>query len=680
MRKTMLFSFLVFFLIFSSSASAQEFEVWSAPFSLCRCGSSSQEVFVLNNGADDVFLVSLSGSASNIASLSESTFFIPAGSQKSFLVSYHAPCEGVSGGVDIEISSISGVKKVISQDIVADICANTAVMPEITVSSACPCSPLEYSFVVKNSGGFIETYSFEASEFSSNFIFSPNSVRLSPGQEVTVKAVVKNSCSVHGNYSFVITVFAEKSRTKAKIPVSALIVPCYSYSITAGRIGADKFVNQSAVYDVCRNFKYQIPLLFENRAPFRNTYDISVSGKYASIPYSRITLEKSQRALVNISFAPEDSGNYSIFVDAESVLGNRASHLRLPVVVERCYDVNINAPSRIIVSRPVEVPVFLENLGSKSANVLIKLSGATAVLEKSAAIVGGNETINLILDYDGKARVENAEFSIKLDDGTIKSRKITIVFGKPFFYAYKYYILLFLVLAVLVVYAAMRLPKRSPPPKKNKKVVAVKKKVNSGIVSLSGAPEIKKKDFNILAVLGVILVFLILMLLFSLPVPTLTSSLSEKMIGAFPEQRWDSGRILRADFGKYINGSLIVGSESKVSAWSVGNVVYFMAEGNWTGSNFIDLTITKDGNSTKTEKIFFTIDPLQEDGYFMHGVNVYKTFLMFAYDYGRAYYVYSAMSFVIFVVLVIFFVSKRKKLADKKIKKLSNQLTRITIK
>ncbi len=562
------------------------------------------------------------------------------------------------------------------------------IIPVVSAAS-CPCTPIEYEFKITNTYPSPETFSFESTVQNGQVVFSPSQITLASGKSKTIHASLLTPCSVHGNYTFNFKVNAEQAEKTKILPAKAEILSCYDFSISAKQIG-NVLESQTVAYETCVDEEYQIPLRISNNAEFTNKFDLEIEGKYASLEHDTLLLGSDTGALVNISFNPGKGGNYSLFFEAESQLGDVEKKIRLPVTVKDCYSLKITAPSKFWVGEE-DIPILLENQGSEEVNALLSVDSELVSLDKTALVIENSEVVNLVIESSEHVGVEKVNLKISLDNGEVLSKDMKLVFGNPWVYSYLWYFVGALIIIILIVLFIVL----SSFGKTQKIVESIKRKAGikqtkqtvsnqTKIAKTPKAPKPENKSYK--CIISLIVLIIILALIFSLPIPTVAPNLADENVtfGSLPELKWNNNRLLRVDLSDINASNTKLLTNDKVFVRSLGKVAYLAANSNWTGSDFIDLV--KDNS---TENVLFDLDSENLKGFFPHGVNVYKTLGIYVYDSVRTPIGLSILILVVLLIailLVIFLPSKdvgkdeSKGKGKSKIKKADHRLTRIVVK
>ena len=483
-------------IVFSTSNS---FETWTNDISLCKCGISSQTVNIFNYGDDSVFSILLEGNAASWSSLSQNNIFLKSGTSGTLTINYNVPCNANSEKIKITVSSIKNEKQELNSNLIVGKCENTIITPIKIFSKKNPCENLDYSFKVKNIGNFRETYNFKISKYNDYFKFSPSQVSLNPNQEITVLGQMRLPCSKFGNHTFNINIISERNNEKNYFKNYAEINHAYDFAITSGEFNS-LFKPQTKVYETCINQKYNIPILIENKANLNNRFYLDLDGKYAYLNENKIILKSNSNKIINISYNPKKEGNYYLFLTTKTELGKDISKIKIPVKVSNCYDLDI--PVKEIKKSNSIIKIPIENIGTKTVEANIKLlKNKYSKLESDKLIVKNKTILNLYTDPSVINKVDKITLAFQLNNGEILKKRINIVFGKPFFYTYKNYIIIGIILLILLIclikYRIKKNKENYDKKRKNidKIILNIKKNVDEEIIKENkNTKKIKEKN------------------------------------------------------------------------------------------------------------------------------------------------------------------------------------------
>lgn len=474
------FLLLIIPIIFTSvQAKSNSFEVWTSDISMCKCSLASQKVSVLNTNEASLFNVTLEGKGAEWADLSENSFFLNTGEKKEFYINYNVPCNGNSRDIDIKVQSLKDEEIITTSNLNVGKCKNVQVTPTKTYAEACPCEDLTYSFKLSNTGNFRETYEFEATKFNEDFVFNPSKVTLNPFEQVTVYATLNRNCGAYGKSDFEIKAIAVDNKQSTSFQVRSDINACYNNSLTVGKI-QDTFVPQTSIYDLCADQKVRIPVKIKNEANLNNKFILDLKGdRNAELSADKFILKSGDEATVFINYKPNEIKSKYLYLTSNAVLGDTTNKIRIPVNIENCYDLKIISPKEINVDG-LEIPIYLQNIGTKPINALVAISdNDNFLLETKKIDIVNKSTLNIKVNQNLNNDVEKIKVAFKLNNGNIESKKFNVVWGTPLFYTYKWYILLGIIVIIAIVLLIMYLIDRNNKNfnKKSKKTNKIVKSV-----------------------------------------------------------------------------------------------------------------------------------------------------------------------------------------------------------
>ncbi len=615
----------------------------------CQCGVYETTINILNTGSDNTFTIEFSGSGAQWATVAENFIFLKQGEQRQVPVYVNIPCNANTADLFFTVSSINGVQKDLYQDIPITRCSNLQVEPIQDMQTANPCRPLAYTFDVFNAGNFQETYEFETSEFKRETQFLPESISLFPQTTATVTAIVTPACDEYGEFDFEFTIKALSNDQETSIPVSAYINRDYGFTTTAGYFDENNqniFTPKTTPYEACINENYVIPIRLTNDGSVQNTYDLDVSMGVLSEYAPTIPAHSSK--LIALAILEKNVQQEVIVLDIETELGDFEQKLGIPVDIQNCYDATIHAPETYYVNQST-LYVGVTNDGSKELNVQYALAGSPYLhLQTSEDTFTDQSTVAIAaaLPHTG---VEKATLYAQLNNGDVISKDIDFIFGQPFWHTYGDVIAVVIVLLILFIVASIIYKKKYYRPKRKvkphsqrvKKALEDIKKEKS--VAKKIAKEDKKRKFCPKLATSIALL-VILIVLFFLPIPTFQNNQSNSSL------EFEQDNMLRINLQDVANSSYYGVVENDDVHLQTKSTYLYIASENTTqteieirlnGSEaFIPVSVVNSTNETFIE----------------HGVNVYKTIGILAYDDAKentTQYVIYALLLILFIAMII---------------------------
>ena len=332
-----IFVILLIISIKAGFALKEDFNAYAPSKTLYVCACSDAEnLITLENTGDvaSVYGITQSGSALNYSAINPTTFSLKPGESKEVHNFIGAPC-GIEGSFDLTttVDTAFGSAKEIVQAVDIRQCVNVDVIQTEKPTEVCPCSPVRYDFVVKNTGDFAETYNISVTPFPEYVTVSENLLVLGPGQSKEIYVFVATPCGIYGDMDFSLVVGAQRSNVKAELPFNLKINACYDYSVSS----AD-------VMNVCKDIRNVAPVIITNNADVANTYFLSTDAAWSFFDAGVITLLKKQAANINLTLYPSavPEGTYNLTLRSVSERGEMIVDKSVSTIVENCYSLAIS--------------------------------------------------------------------------------------------------------------------------------------------------------------------------------------------------------------------------------------------------------------------------------------------------------------------------------------------------
>ncbi|MBD3313321.1 hypothetical protein GF345_02675 [Candidatus Woesearchaeota archaeon] len=392
--------FLILLVISMKSAFAlqEDFNAYASQKTLyaCSCSDLENSITIENTGdVTSVYEISQSGSALPYSAFSPSRLTLKPGESRRIPNFISAEC-GTEGNFAL-ITSITtefGLSKQMEQAVDVRKCINTDVIQTEQPSDVCPCKPVRYTFVVKNTGDFVETYNLNVTPYAEYISISEEVLVLGPGKSEEIYVFVATPCGIYGELDFVLRVEAQTNEMIAELPFSLNINPCYDYSISS----ADS-------YSVCKDIRNSVPVTITNNADVANSYFLNTNSQWAFFDSGVVSLAKKQATNVNVTVYPSavPEGLYNITFNAVSERGQLPVDKSVSVSVENCYSIHLTTdPAPQLVSCEQYIANgHASNDGTRASRYSFSLFGEEwASLGKQEAVVnpGTTEDVPVMLN------------------------------------------------------------------------------------------------------------------------------------------------------------------------------------------------------------------------------------------------------------------------------------------
>ncbi|MCX8147018.1 MAG: hypothetical protein N3D84_00965, partial [Candidatus Woesearchaeota archaeon] len=337
---------------------------------ICACSHTENTLTVENTGdVASTYSVKQEGTAMPFSSLSPTTFTLKPGETKQIHNFINVPC-GIEGKYNLItiIDTIFGTSKELVQEIEVKKCINIDLSLKEQPAEVCPCTPAKYTFIIKNTGDFTETYYIEAAPTPKYVSISEKVVVLEAGKSKEIYVFVNAPCGFFGEQEYSLIATTQKSKVKAELPFKTIIAPCYDYSITS----PDYFL-------VCSDLKNTYSLLISNNANVANSYYLSSDSNWVFFDQPYINLSKKQNTQANVTFYPValPKGEYNVTLRSVSERGQLVVEKPVIANVDNCYSLNLSleqiAPA--VSCEQVITKVLVNNDGAKENTYTLSLIG-----------------------------------------------------------------------------------------------------------------------------------------------------------------------------------------------------------------------------------------------------------------------------------------------------------------
>ncbi|MCX6707318.1 MAG: hypothetical protein NT001_04230, partial [Candidatus Woesearchaeota archaeon] len=300
----------------------------------CAC-SSVENLITLENTGDvaSVYGIKQEGTGLPYSALNPSTFGLKPGESNKVYNFITAPCD-TEGKYDLttKIDTRFGLAKEFTQTVDVRKCVNIDVIQTKIPEQVCPCTPVRYDFVVKNTGDFLEMYSVNVSPSKEYVAISDDNFILGPGQSKEIYVFINTPCGMYGDFDFYLTVDAEKSGMRAEMPLKMHVNACYDYTL---------YSNEK--YNVCQDTKNDFPVNIANTANVANSYSLSTDSGWGFFEPTSIFIPKNQNANLSLVLYPAGipEGEYNLKLTTVSERGQLVVDKPIDVTVTNCYSINL---------------------------------------------------------------------------------------------------------------------------------------------------------------------------------------------------------------------------------------------------------------------------------------------------------------------------------------------------
>ncbi len=335
---------------------------------VCACGQTT-DYFTINNLGDfpASYQVSLDASQPWIW-VSRNHVDLQPGEATQVAVTLQPPC-GTTGTSHYNIYATSqfGRYRAANRDITVEACQPIGLSVQQLDDNVLPCRPIRYEVTVQNTATYTETYNLSA-DTSAQVLFSRRSFALAPGENETVDAVARFSCSEYGNKQVVFVAHADKTGVSQSHVSDVHIQWDYEFALTT---------NQQAV---CAEVTTPMTVHLANTAQTANTYTLNVDGPYwATLGVTNVSLAPGQSVDIPVTLRPHksDLGTQDLRITAKALLGGTTHTLDAPLQVQDCYEQVVQSlpAQQTACAGPTNVTVQVQNRGMYAQNFTVTSSG-----------------------------------------------------------------------------------------------------------------------------------------------------------------------------------------------------------------------------------------------------------------------------------------------------------------
>ncbi|MBT7366659.1 hypothetical protein HN814_00510 [Candidatus Woesearchaeota archaeon] len=348
---------------------------------MCACELKEEWVTIQNTGdITSSYLIESNGEYGKWTTQAPNFLILEPGEKQNIQNFINIPCSARGEyEVGVMITTALGLEKELIQTLDVKNCPNVEIVQKFDQTlneGVCPCTPMEYTFEIYNTGKHSETYNLKIEEeYSKYFTLSANQLIVEPGQLEVVQAFINLPCEIYGQQNVTLSVLTESSKVLGETEVALNINKCYDY----------KFINDPN-YSACQNAANYIPIQIENQADFSNTYSLElVAPEWTNLENSSLKVYSGETEFTNLLAIPTKDHNetYEVIILGESDKGDEQKNTTLQITPENCYDYELvygitveNADLYSIYERTEEQKVLVQNSGTKELIVQVELSDA----------------------------------------------------------------------------------------------------------------------------------------------------------------------------------------------------------------------------------------------------------------------------------------------------------------
>ena len=409
MDKSTIFTVLSALLLILLSSGALAFTVEAGSTGNVCAGTTIVVTDIIKGSG--TFTVNTAGTAKPFSTVVPTGFSIEDGAQ--YLYAYITPSSRTTPGtydLTVKINSGSEEKEVIHSITVDDCHASDLTITPQTLET-CPCSPVTYTAILKNTGQYMESYQLSIEgPIKDKVILSDSVLNIDSNSNKTFSIYVNTSCDA-GKSDFTVKAKATTSMTINEAKATLDIKPCYEYSI---------FLPQN-YYSICEHESLDIPVTVMNEGTSINKILFNFKGPYwSSLTKSSLEVSPQTRGSVNITVKPgfRDVGNFTVSVDGMSEKGFVRKAAEAKINVETCYGVILNIlndKDKFCNGIANSYDFTIKNTGKFNNTYNLELKGPEwASISQNTIMLNAGEEITIAIKTDPSNTATAGTFTLNL--------------------------------------------------------------------------------------------------------------------------------------------------------------------------------------------------------------------------------------------------------------------------
>ncbi|MBI5881275.1 hypothetical protein HZB90_04040, partial [archaeon] len=330
---------------------------------------------VQNTGdVTSTFMITASGKAAEWTNLAPQGFYLEPGDGKQVDRFIKVPCSARGEyALNTTIKTLFDLEKVIEQKLVVENCNNIQIVPKFSgTQEECPCTPVQYSFDVINTGRHTEIYQISVEPYSEAISLSTDLLILDPGQKETVDVFINLECGQYGEQTFTFNALAEGTGLLGQSDFTLNINKCYDYELAGDE-----------QYSICQGVPNIIPFTLNNKAEIANEYFITLESEdgidwaYPENDTLRAWGGETISSTIIASPPADDEESHTLTLNAMSTRGEEQITKTLVLESEKCYDYQIldNEEFKAVQCEPTSHTYTIKNIGSRETKYLVEIEG-----------------------------------------------------------------------------------------------------------------------------------------------------------------------------------------------------------------------------------------------------------------------------------------------------------------
>jgi uncharacterized membrane protein len=383
--------------------------------------------FTVSNTGDeiDTYTVSKSGSAASWALISPPGFVLQPGNSQSVFV-YVTPSRNAQTGnyaLDISVTADKADTKTSTVSLNVGDCHSLSISPQQTEKEICTGESTSYSFTIQNNGLWSENIKLSlagsAAQWSS---LSEEFLRLENGESKTITIFTEPRANEIGDFDLSVTARSLESNALVGQEFSLKVNGCYGVSLSAN----ENFAS------FCENSEVKVPLTVRNSGTAPNTYNIKISGAdWTALDKTSVSLNAGTQQTINAILFPgyDIQGKFPITIVAESAFGEEDSEVIVTANVLKCHSVSVSiseTEDNICPRTSKTYSAEITNAGTKAEQFSLKLLGPNWVkLDKSSVNLGASETQTVNIVAEPSADTFAGKSTITLEVASQEGSKVS---------------------------------------------------------------------------------------------------------------------------------------------------------------------------------------------------------------------------------------------------------------
>ncbi|MBU2560917.1 MAG: hypothetical protein KKD17_01370 [Nanoarchaeota archaeon] len=391
----------------SVSAIAEDFSAFGEKkdVSVCACDLTTDHITIHNTGdITSTFMIDAEGRAAEWTDLAPQTFYLEQGEVKTVERFIKVPCRARGDyTLNTTVRTLFDMEKVLEQTLKVQNCPNIQIIPKFSgAQQECPCTPVQYSFEVVNTGNHIETYEISVEPYSEAISLSTDFLVLEPGEKQEILVFINLECGQYGEKIFTFNARAQGTGILGQTDFVLDINKCYDYYILVGE-----------EYNVCQGIPNIILFQIDNKANIANEYFLAVEGADWAYPENEtIAAWGGETKESNILVFPpdEEESLHTITLRSMSARGEEERIKEILLETEKCYDYELVETEGVFQATECKTKdhIFtLKNIGGRDTTYYIDAEGLEWMTTSPEPItLGAGQEESIV--FRGEAPCESA--------------------------------------------------------------------------------------------------------------------------------------------------------------------------------------------------------------------------------------------------------------------------------